>query len=85
MTIPEICKELDEFSAKRDEMMHSPVCPPELMELSDRIKNLTAELRSKVEACLVGTLYFFPSDAEISFTSLPGRPSKHVYPVDNPK
>ena len=51
MTVPELCAELDELSARREEAVNLSNCPPDLVAVSDRMSKLIAALRDRVRAC----------------------------------
>ena len=46
--VPEMCAELDDLTARREKAMLSPGCPPDLVAVSDRMR----ELRSSLAACV---------------------------------
>lgn len=49
--VPEMCAELDDLTARREKAMLSPGCPPELVAVSDRVRELRAALRERVLEC----------------------------------
>ena len=51
MTVPEICDELDRLSARREEAVTLPSCPPDLVAVSDRVREMRAALAARVWDC----------------------------------
>lgn len=51
MTMPEVCAELDRLSARREEAVTLPSCPPDLIVVSDRVKELRVVLAARVREC----------------------------------
>lgn len=51
MTMPEVCAELDRLSARREEAVTLPSCPPDLINVSDRVKELRVVLAARVREC----------------------------------
>lgn len=51
MTVPEICAELDRLSARREEAVTLPSCPPDLVAVSDQVRELRAALAARVREC----------------------------------
>lgn len=51
MTVPEVCAELDELSARKERAISLPSCPPDLVAVSDRVRELRAILAVRVREC----------------------------------
>jgi hypothetical protein len=51
VTVPEVCAELDRLSARREEAVTLPSCPPDLVAVSDRVKEMRAALAARVREC----------------------------------